>query len=123
MKTYREEWTAIVNKNKYSLNEDQANLLRERMAKGDKSPIMFKEFTIFPAFVEEFYLSGKIYDKSKLISYETKQEPSVEEKVRVQKMMEKFKKDFFAKHNIKQPLTAEEVNSRRNKLLDQVEKN
>ena len=123
MKNYKEIWIAVVNKTKYTLNEDQANLLRERMAKGDKSPILFKEFTIFPAFVEEFYLSEKIYDKSKLLSSETKQEPSEDEKLKVQKMMEEFKKEFFAKHKVKQPMTPEEINSRRNKLLDQAENN
>jgi len=123
MKTHSEIWTVVVNKTKYVLNEEQANLLREKMVKGDKSPIMYKEFTIFPAFVEEFYLSDKVYDKSKLLSHETKQEPSLEEKLKVQKMMEEFREEFFAKHGVKQPMTSQEINSRRNQLLDQSGKN
>lgn len=121
-KNYREEWTAIVNKTKYVLNEEQANLIKSAIARNNNGKILFPEFTINMAYLEEFYLSNKIYDKSTLLPHKTHQEPSLEEAKRVQEKIEKFKKEFFAKHKVKQPLTPEEVNTRRNKLLDQAGK-
>ena len=122
MKTYHEEWIAVVNKTKYTLNEKHADLLKDRMTKGDKSPIFFKDFTIFPAFVEEFYLNEKVYDILPQLSFENEIKIDEAEKARVRARIDKFRKDFFKEHEIKQPKTLEEINKRRNELLDQAEK-
>ena len=54
------------------------------------------------------------------LNFENEQEITEEESKKVQKMIKEFKVEFFKKHEIKK-MTDEEINTRRNKLLDQIE--
>ena len=120
MKSYTEEWTVVVNKTKYPLNEKQANILREKIAQGSRGIVVFDDFSISIPFIEEFYLSDKIYDVLPEINSTNEQKITEEERQRTRDLIEEFKKRFFDKHKVKQPLTPEEINTRRNELLDQV---
>src|ERR1035437_4268062 len=117
MKNYHEEWTAIVNKNKYILNEDQADVIKNAVANGNRGTILFPAFSIDIAFMEEFYMSNKIFDVNKKLATGEK-EISQEEKDRITKKMAEFKKEFFQKHVVPKKMTDEEINIRRNELLD-----
>lgn|SRR3990167_7257084 len=120
MKMYKEEWTVVINKSKYILNEERANILKKMIQEGKGGTVMFDDFFINIPFIEEFYLSNKVYDKSKMLDSSTRQEISEEERKRVGQKIAEFKKNFFEKHKMpKTELTPEEHNTRRNELLDQ----
>ena len=68
MKNYTEEWIAIVNKNKYYLNEKQAALLKQEIARGNRGIVLFDEFSINIPYMEELYLNRKIFNESTLLS-------------------------------------------------------
>lgn len=120
---YLEEWTVIINKSKYVLNDKQSKLLKEEIAKGNRGTILFENFSIPISFIEEFYLSDKYPDKSNMIASENKYVVSEEEKRIVENKMENFKKGFFGNHLVpKSRMSLQDLNTRRNKLLDQGEK-
>ena len=120
MKTYREEWVVIINKKEYPLDEKQAKVLKDAIASGSRGIVVFGDFSVPIPFIEEFYLKEKVYDVLPALSFENEIKIDEAEKARVRARIEAFKKDFFKKHGIKQSLTEEEVNTRRNKLLDQL---
>lgn len=97
MKNYTEEWTAVVNNSKYILNESQANLLKQAIATNNRGVILFPEFAINLAYLEEFYLSNKIYDKKVLLNSENEREITDEEKRRLTIQIAEFRRKFFKK--------------------------
>lgn len=119
--SYLEEWTVIINKSKYVLNDKQAKMLKEQIAVGNRGTVLFDKFSIPIPFIEEFYLSNKYPDPSTpTLASENKYEVKEEEKKKVSDAMEDFKKKFFGVHKVPRTrMTNQEVNTRRNKLLDQ----
>ena len=59
MKTYRKEWTAVINKTKYDLTDQQAEVVKNAIACNSKGIIMFKEFSLPMAYLQEFYQESK----------------------------------------------------------------
>lgn len=90
MKNYREEWTVRLNKATYILNEEQANLLKSEIARGNRGVVMFKEFAISIPYIEEFFLSRKVYDVNRQLS-ESKYEVSEQAKEKMEEIREKFR--------------------------------
>lgn len=123
-KNYHEEWTAIVNKTKYTLTEEQGNILREEMANGKRGIVVFDNFTINIPFVEEFYLSNKIYDKQIKITAPTERELTPEERKKAQERLSEIRLRLKKMKGIEpiRQMTEQEINKRRNKLLDQAGK-
>lgn len=56
---YIEQWTVIINKSEYTLNNSQARALHEQIASGSRGIVMFKDFTIPIPYIEEFFLASK----------------------------------------------------------------
>lgn len=120
--SYLEEWTVVINKTKYPLNDKESKILKEQIAKGNRGTILFDKFSINIPYIEEFYLSGKYPDESNMIASENKYEVTPEEKQKVEDAMQKFRKGFFGTHKVpRAKMTNQEINTRRNKLIDQGE--
>lgn len=120
--SYLEEWTVVINKSKYVLNDKESKVLKEQIAKGNRGTVLFDRFSINIPYIEEFYLSGKYPDESNMIASENKYEVTEEEKQIVEKKMEDFKRGFFGTHKVpRAKMTNQEINTRRNKLIDQGE--
>jgi len=121
MKNYTEEWTVIINKNKYILNEERTNIVKNMINEGKGGTVMFDDYFINIPFIEEFYLSNKIFNVNKQLPTGEK-EISKEEKDRLTKKMAEFKKNFFQKHILPKKMTDTDVNSRQNELRKQAKK-
>lgn len=91
MKNYTEEWTAIVNKSRYTLNENEAKVLQDEIAAGNRGIVIFKNFAINIAYLEEFYLSGKVYKTNYMLPSNTVSNLSDEENEKVLQAMKDFR--------------------------------
>lgn len=119
---YLEEWTVVINKTKYVLNDKESKILKEQIARGNRGTVLFDRFSINIPYIEEFYLSGKYLDDSNMLMSENKYEVSPEEKKKVEESLKEFRKKFFGVHKVPlNRMTNQEINSRRNRLLDQGE--
>lgn len=96
-KNYTEEWTVVINKMKYILSEERARVVQNLIEKGKGGMVRFDDFYINIAFIQEFYLSKKIYDKNLQLESLEDKPISEEERARVREKIEKFKKNFFKK--------------------------
>jgi hypothetical protein len=52
---YEEDWVAVVNKTEYPLSKNQALIIKQAMATGERGNIVFDSFAICIPFVSEFY--------------------------------------------------------------------
>lgn len=63
---YEEEWTCILNtKGRYTLSKNQARLVLEAMAHGERGTIVFQTFVIPVAYVAEFYREKRFLKNAK----------------------------------------------------------
>lgn len=100
MSTYTEEWIVVINKSKYILNDAESKVLKQEIASGNRGVVMFKDFSINIAYIEEFYLSSKKLSPEFLLESENKYEVSEEEKERVSQKIDEFRSKFFKKNKV-----------------------
>jgi hypothetical protein len=58
-----EVWTVVINKNQYSLKENEAKILQDAIASGSRGIVLFKDFSISIPYIEEFYLDSVSYEQ------------------------------------------------------------
>lgn len=72
---YDEEWVAVVNKVNYPLSKNQALLVKQAMATGERGTIVFDSFVIAIPYVSEFYRKRRfLKDTYKLPAKATEEE-------------------------------------------------
>lgn len=54
-----ETWVVVVNKGRYSLNENQALKLKTEIASGNRGVVMFRDFAISIPYIQEFYMESR----------------------------------------------------------------
>ena len=65
---YEEDWIAVINKNNYPLSKNQALIVKQAMATGERGSIVFDSFAIPLAFVQEFYRVRRYLKDTKALS-------------------------------------------------------
>lgn len=91
---YDEEWVAIINKKEYPLSKNQALVIKQAMATGERGNVVFDSFAICIPFVSEFYRVRKFLKGEKQLSASTLEpeyKPIPEEK------WQKIKKEIYEK--------------------------
>lgn len=91
---YEEEWVAVVNKAKYDLSKDQALIVKQAMATGERGNVVFDSFVICIPFVSEFYRVRRFLKNAKLLTSKATEEEFIP--MDPQKW-EEFKKKVYAK--------------------------
>ena len=93
---FEELWTVItVSKREYQLSKNQARLVQEAMARGDRGAIVFQTFTIAIPYITDFYRERRFIKDSKALpgrATEAPYEPVSPEKY--QEFREKVDKIF-----------------------------
>lgn len=104
---WHEEWVVVVNDSEYRLDEKQALIAQEAIAKGLRGIIQFKDFAISIPFIEEFYLSKRWKEPKALLS-----EPQVNKGAAVERMEQEIKRLESEKHQyLAKPRTEEQIDS------------
>lgn len=63
---YEELWVVILtSKGKYNLSKNQARLVQEALARGERGAIVFETFAISIPYVTEFYRESRFLKKAK----------------------------------------------------------
>ncbi len=92
---YEEEWKVILSsKGEYTLSKNQAFVLKQAIASGNRGTIMFDSFAIAIPYIVEFYLVRKFLKGAKQLPARAKErlyKPIPEEK------WEKIKKEMYSK--------------------------
>ena len=57
---YNEVWILKVGDNEWSLNKDQAAILKSAIKSGNRGMVVFDEFVVNIPFIKEFYLDRKV---------------------------------------------------------------
>src|SRR3990167_10661497 len=91
---YEEDWIAVVNKTEYPLSKNQALVVKEAMATGERGNIVFDSFAICIPFVSEFYRTKRYLKNSMQFSEKATEE---EYKPISKERWEKFKKEAYGK--------------------------
>ena len=92
---YEEEWKVITSsKGNYILSKRQAIVLKQAMAVGNRSTIMFETFAIAIPYVVEFYRVRRYLKDAKQLPAQAKEE---EYKPIDPKKFEEWKKKIYAK--------------------------
>lgn len=90
---YEEIWVVILNtKGEYKLSKNQARLVQEAMARGERGAIVFETFAISIPYVAEFYRESRFLKNAKALP-ERATEP---EYVRPSpEKMKKYREDIY----------------------------
>jgi len=73
---YEELWIVILNtKGRYELSKNQARLVQEAIAHGERGAIMFKTFAIPIPYVAEFYLEKRFLKGAKQLPARASEQP------------------------------------------------
>lgn len=65
---YEELWTVVtISKREYPLSKNQARLVQEAMARGDRGAIVFQTFTIPIPYVTDFYREKRFLKDTKTL--------------------------------------------------------
>ena len=91
---YEEEWIAVVNKTNYSLSKNQALIIKQAMATGERGNIVFDSFAICIPFVSEFYRVKRFLKNTVQLSETASESPY---KPIPKEKWESFKKEIYKK--------------------------
>lgn len=91
---YDEEWIAVVNKTDYPLSKNQALIVKQAMATGERGNVVFDSFVICIPFVSELYRVKRFLKNTKQLSSKATEEQFVPIPT---ERFEQFKKDIYKK--------------------------
>lgn len=92
---YEEEWEIITQaKGKYTLSKNQARIVQQAIATGNRSTIMFETFAIAIPYIVEFYMVKRFLKNTKQLPARATEE---EYKPMPPEKWEEFKKQAYAK--------------------------
>ena len=92
---YEELWIVILNtKGRYELSKNQARLVQEAIAHGERGAIMFKTFAIPIPYVAEFYREKRFLKGTKQLPARASEQPY---KPIPKDKWEKIKKEIYEK--------------------------
>lgn len=118
---FEEVWEVSVGKDKFHINEKQVQVLKKAMDEGNRGTIWFKDFAISIPHIQTVTLISRTI-KNRIESHATEEIISEEEQFRVRAKMEAFKHKFIEVNSMPKKMTQQEINTRRNELLDQAER-
>lgn len=117
---YEEVWLVNLGKEKYQVNEKQIKVLKRAMEEGHRGVIWFDSFAISVPHIQSISLISKTIKNKIETNFDF--EVSEEEREKVRKAMTEFRKAFIGTHAVPKKMTKQEINTRRNELLDQAER-
>lgn len=95
-----ETWIVVINKTKYSLTQNQAELLRRAINSGNRGIITFDQFSISIPYIEEFYLESKTLNPKYQLEQGEIPEISEEQRQRNLKKIEELRNNLLRKKGI-----------------------
>lgn len=90
---YEELWTVVtISKREYPLSKNQARLVQEAMARGDRGAIVFQTFTIPIPYVTDFYRERRFLKNTKALPEQTRE---AEYKRMSEEKWKKYREDIY----------------------------
>lgn len=100
---YEELWTAVtISKREYSLSKNQARLVQDAMARGDRGAVVFQTFTLPIAYVTDFYRESRFLKKTKALPEQTTEAPYIPPSP---ERMQKIREEIYKKLGKPMPKT------------------
>ena len=95
-----EEWIVKLNTGgEYSLSKNQALIIQDAIASGNRGVIMFKTFSISIPSIAEFFLKKRFFKENYQLPKGDEEPWTEEDRLRVREKIKQIKEKFYNKNN------------------------